>query len=75
MFIGSVSSQGNSGQISYAVTKAGLEGAAATIMKEAIYYGVRCGVIHPGFTDTPMVRAMGDEYIRRTFCRSRSSAD
>ena len=63
IFIGSVSSQGNKGQISYATAKAGLEGAAATLMKESIFYGVRCGVIHPGFTDTPMVRAMGDEYI------------
>ncbi len=65
IFIGSVSSQGNKGQISYASTKAGLEGAAATVMKEAIYYGVRCGVIHPGFTDTPMVRALGEEYIAK----------
>ena len=63
VFIGSVSSQGNRGQISYASAKAGLEGAAATIMKEAVYYGVRCGLIHPGFTDTPMVRSMGDDYI------------
>jgi NAD(P)-dependent dehydrogenase (short-subunit alcohol dehydrogenase family) len=63
VFIGSVSSQGNKGQISYAVSKAGLEGAAATLMKEAIYHGVRCGVIHPGFTDTPMVRALGEEFI------------
>jgi 3-oxoacyl-[acyl-carrier protein] reductase len=65
IFIGSVSSQGNKGQISYASTKAGLEGAAATLTKEAIYHGVRCGVIHPGFTDTPMVRAMGDDYINK----------
>ncbi len=63
IFIGSVSSQGVKGQVAYASTKAGLEGAAATLMKESIYYGVRCGVIHPGFTDTPMVRALGDEYI------------
>ena len=63
IFIGSVSSQGVKGQVSYASAKAGLEGAAATLMKEAIYYGVRCGVIHPGFTDTPMVRALGDDYI------------
>ncbi|NRF67081.1 SDR family oxidoreductase [Aquincola sp. S2] len=63
VFIGSISSQGNRGQISYASTKAGLEGAAATIMKEAIFHGVRCSVIHPGFTDTPMVRAMGKEYL------------
>ena len=63
VFIGSVSSQGNRGQISYASAKAGLEGAAATIMKEAVYHGVRCGLIHPGFTDTPMVRSLGDDYI------------
>lgn len=65
IFIGSVSSLGNKGQISYATTKAGLEGAAATLMKEAIYHGVRCGVIHPGFTDTAMVRALGQDYIEK----------
>jgi len=65
VFIGSVSSQGNRGQISYASTKAGLEGAAATIMKEAMFHGVRCSVIHPGFTDTPMVRAMGTDYVAK----------
>ncbi|MFP5396805.1 MAG: SDR family NAD(P)-dependent oxidoreductase [Gammaproteobacteria bacterium] len=65
VFIGSVSSQGNRGQISYASTKAGLEGAAATIMKEAMFHGVRCSVIHPGFTDTPMVRAMGMDYVAK----------
>jgi NAD(P)-dependent dehydrogenase (short-subunit alcohol dehydrogenase family) len=65
VFIGSISSQGNRGQISYASTKAGLEGAAATIMKEAMFHGVRCSVIHPGFTDTPMVRAMGTDYVAK----------
>lgn len=65
VFIGSVSSQGNKGQIAYASTKVGLEGAAATLMIEAMFYGVRCAVIHPGFTDTPMVRALGEEYIRK----------
>lgn len=65
IFIGSISSQGNKGQISYATTKAGLEGAASTLTKEAIFHGVRCGVIHPGFTDTPMVRALGDEFIEK----------
>jgi NAD(P)-dependent dehydrogenase (short-subunit alcohol dehydrogenase family) len=64
IFIGSVSSQGNKGQISYAATKAGLEGAASTLTKEAIFYGVRCGVIHPGFTDTPMVHSLGIDFIR-----------
>ncbi len=64
VFLGSVSSQGNKGQIAYAVAKAGLEGAAATLQKEAIFHGVRCGVIHPGFTDTPMVRALGEDYLQ-----------
>jgi NAD(P)-dependent dehydrogenase (short-subunit alcohol dehydrogenase family) len=65
IFIGSVSSQGNKGQIAYAASKAGLEGAAATLTKEAMFYGIRCGVIHPGFTDTPMVRSLGEEYINK----------
>ena len=65
VFIGSVSSQGNKGQIAYAATKRGLEGAASTLVKEAMYHGVKCAVIHPGFTDTPMVRALGEEYIEK----------
>ena len=63
IFIGSVSSQGNKGQVAYAATKRGLEGAASTLMKEAMFYGVKFAVIHPGFTDTPMVRALGEEFI------------
>jgi NAD(P)-dependent dehydrogenase (short-subunit alcohol dehydrogenase family) len=63
VFIVSVSSQGNKGQIAYAASKKGLEGAAATLMKEAMFHGVRCCVIHPGYTDTPMVRGLGAEYI------------
>ena len=65
IFIGSVSSQGNRGQVSYSATKAGLAGAESALTKEAMFYGVRCGVIHPGFTDTPMVRAMGEDYINK----------
>jgi NAD(P)-dependent dehydrogenase (short-subunit alcohol dehydrogenase family) len=63
VFIGSVSSLGNKGQIAYAATKAGLEGAAATLTMEAVFHGIRCGVIHPGYTDTPMVRALGEKFI------------
>lgn len=65
IFIGSVSSQGNKGQLSYSATKAGLVGAASTLQKEGMFYGIRTGVIHPGFTDTPMVGALGDEYIEK----------
>ena len=63
VFLGSIASIGNVGQISYSSTKAGLEGAASTLMAESMYYGVRCSIIHPGFTDTPMVRALGEDYI------------
>jgi NAD(P)-dependent dehydrogenase (short-subunit alcohol dehydrogenase family) len=65
IFIGSVSSLGNKGQIAYAATKAGLEGAAATLMTEAVFHGVRCGVIHPGYTDTSMVRSLGKDFIEK----------
>ncbi len=64
VLIGSVSSAGNRGQVSYATTKRGLEGAQATLAKEAIFYGVRCNIIHPGYTDTPMVQKLGDDFIR-----------
>lgn len=63
ILIGSVSSAGNRGQISYATAKAGLEGAQATLAVEAMYYGVRSAIIHPGYTDTQMVRALGEQLI------------
>ena len=65
VFIGSISSQGIPGQIAYAVTKAGLEGAEATLTKEAIFHGVHASVVHPGFTNTPMVQVLGEEYIKK----------
>jgi NAD(P)-dependent dehydrogenase (short-subunit alcohol dehydrogenase family) len=64
VFLGSASIKGNKGQLAYSCAKAGLNGAVATLSKEANFYGVRCGVIHPGFTDTPMARALGEEYIK-----------
>jgi len=63
IFIGSVSSAGNKGQIAYASAKAGLEGAQATLATEAIFFGVRSAIIHPGYTDTAMVRALGEDFI------------
>ncbi|MBX3393967.1 MAG: SDR family oxidoreductase [Phycisphaerae bacterium] len=84
VLIGSVSSSGNKGQISYATAKAGLEGAQATLAKEAIYFGTRCAIIHPGYTDTPMVRSLGEDFIReqilphtqlRRLCRPAEIAD
>lgn len=62
--IGSISAAGNSGQIAYSSAKAGLEGARSTLAKEGIRYGVRCVLIHPGFTDTTMARSLGDNRLR-----------
>jgi len=63
VFIGSVSSSGNRGQVAYATAKAGLEGAQATLAAEAIFYGVRSAIIHPGYTDTGMVGALGEGFV------------
>jgi NAD(P)-dependent dehydrogenase (short-subunit alcohol dehydrogenase family) len=65
ILISSISSHGNPGQIAYSSAKAGLDGAEATLAKEAIFYGIHTAVIHPGFTDTPMVRAMGEDAIQK----------
>jgi NAD(P)-dependent dehydrogenase (short-subunit alcohol dehydrogenase family) len=64
VFIGSVASEAAPGQIAFAAAKAGLDGVAATLSKEALEYGVNASVIHPGYTNTPMVRALGEDYIR-----------
>ncbi len=63
VFIGSISSAGNKGQVAYAATKAGLEGVQSTLAKEATFYGMRVSIVHPGFTDTPMVQAMDQKII------------
>ncbi len=65
VLISSISAHGNPGQIAYSSVKAGLDGAEATLAKEAIFFGVHSAVIHPGFTDTPMVRAMGEDLIKK----------
>jgi 3-oxoacyl-[acyl-carrier protein] reductase len=70
IFLGSISTQGIPGQVAYAATKAALDGVASTLSKEAMYHGVRCSVIHPGFTDTPMVQALGQEYIEKNIVPS-----
>jgi NAD(P)-dependent dehydrogenase (short-subunit alcohol dehydrogenase family) len=64
VFIGSIISQGNRGQVAYAASKKALEAVAARLTKEGMSYGVRFGVVHPGYTDTPMVQAVPQEIIK-----------
>jgi NAD(P)-dependent dehydrogenase (short-subunit alcohol dehydrogenase family) len=66
IFIGSTVSQGNSGQVAYTATKKGLTAVALTLTQEAMFYGVRCGVVHPGFTDTPMVQQLPAAVIEKS---------
>lgn len=57
----SVSALGNRGQANYAASKAGLIGLARTLALEGARRAVRVNAVAPGFTDTPMVRAIPDK--------------
>ncbi len=54
VLLGSVSSRGNRGQISYACAKAALNAAAKTLHIEGMYHGMQSKVVHPGVVNTPM---------------------
>ncbi|MEM7193470.1 MAG: SDR family NAD(P)-dependent oxidoreductase [Pseudomonadota bacterium] len=63
VMIGSVSSRGNRGQISYSSAKSALNGACKTLNLEGMYHGVQCKIVHPGMVNTPMVEQMPDGYF------------
>ncbi|MEX1280413.1 MAG: 3-oxoacyl-[acyl-carrier-protein] reductase [Acidimicrobiia bacterium] len=52
---------GNPGQANYAASKAGLVGLAKSVAKEVGSRGVTANVVAPGFIDTDMTEALGDE--------------
>ncbi|MCZ6835019.1 MAG: 3-oxoacyl-[acyl-carrier-protein] reductase [Planctomycetota bacterium] len=60
--IGSVTGQvGNAGQSNYAAAKAGLVGMTKSIAKELGPKGVTANVIAPGYIETDMTEAFGDD--------------
>ena len=63
ILIGSVSSRGNRGQVSYSAAKAGLNAVCATLNVEGLYHGVQTKIIHPGFVATAMTDSMPDQYF------------
>ncbi len=65
VFINSPPLRGYVSEASYASIKAGFQDAQATLEREAIFHGVRCAILHPGFADTPDVRSLGQEYIEK----------
>jgi 3-oxoacyl-(acyl-carrier-protein) reductase len=52
---------GSAGQANYAASKAGLIGLARSIARELGSRGITANVVAPGFVDTDMTAALGDE--------------
>lgn len=63
--ITSTSIMGNPGQANYAATKAALEGFTRTMAKELGRKNIRMNCIAPGYIDTDMMRAVGEEILTR----------
>ncbi|MBQ6823100.1 MAG: SDR family oxidoreductase [Clostridia bacterium] len=63
--ISSTSLMGNPGQANYAASKAALQGFTRTMAKELGRKNVRMNCIAPGYIDTEMMRAVGEETLSR----------
>ncbi len=56
---------GNAGQVNYAAAKAGLIGFTKTIALEYASRNITCNAVAPGFIDTDMTKALGEEKIKK----------
>ena len=56
-----VGSMGNAGQTNYASAKAGIMGFSKSLAREVGSRGITVNTVAPGFIDTDMTRALGDE--------------
>jgi 3-oxoacyl-[acyl-carrier protein] reductase len=52
---------GNPGQANYAAAKAGIIGFTKSLAREVASRNITCNVVAPGFIDTDMTRALGEE--------------
>jgi 3-oxoacyl-[acyl-carrier protein] reductase len=52
---------GSAGQVNYAAAKAGLVGLARSVARELGSRGITANVVAPGFVDTDMTRALGED--------------
>nr|XP_032644286.1 estradiol 17-beta-dehydrogenase 8 isoform X2 [Chelonoidis abingdonii] len=64
---------GNLGQVSYAASKAGVEGLTKTAAKELARFGIRCNVVLPGFIATPMTDKVPPKVLQKRLLMSASS--
>lgn len=64
--ISSTSLMGNPGQANYSATKAALQGFTRTMAKELARKNVRMNCVAPGYIDTEMMRAVGEEKLSRS---------
>jgi len=63
VLVGSINgARGKLGQAAYSASKAGVVGLAKTAARELGRFGVRVNVVAPGFVDTPMTAALGEEW-------------
>lgn len=67
--ISSTSLMGNPGQANYSATKAAMQGFTRTMAKELGRKNVRMNCIAPGYIDTDMMRAVGEEKYQSAIAR------
>ncbi len=67
--ISSTSLMGNPGQANYAATKAAMQGFTRTMAKELGRKNVRMNCVAPGYIDTDMMRAVGEEKFNSAIAR------
>lgn len=60
---------GNAGQCNYAAAKSGLIGLTKTVAVEYAKKGITCNAVAPGFIDTDMTRALGEDIINGILSR------
>ena len=56
---------GNAGQANYAAAKAGLIGFTKTVAREYASRGITCNAVAPGFIETNMTAALGQDKINQ----------
>ena len=63
VFLGSIDSRGNCGEVDRAASKLGLNKAAANLISDARLCDVRFGVIHPVYINSPFTQALGSAHL------------